>query len=162
MLKGHLFVGNSNPTGPLLTRPLSPGYQEPSLRFQSGWLTKSQVLLQAWVSTSVKWDETENSCGIQAQAGIQTSKPGRALPDTATRGQQHLVLEAPLRVGALTKSPGHSVTQQMLAEPMVTGGLWQQECGRAQREIQGQPHQGTQASEEGAPGSLVPKPGCSS
>lgn len=80
-------------------------------------------------------------------ADILPGRPSRPQPPGGSSTQR----PSSSAGGALTRFPGHPVTQQTLAEPMGTG-LWGQGCGLAQRESRGL-RRGSH--------SLVPKPGCS-
>lgn len=102
-----LLIRNSNLTGALLTRPESGA---PGTRLQilcAVWIMGNQVPLQPSVFSSIRWDKdrklhykagpSSSKTRLWVAIGICTSRP--ALPSIATRGQQHLVLEALLWVG---------------------------------------------------------------
>lgn len=134
------------------------------------WLTENQVLLQASVSSSVKWDSDRKviqKAGPSSSktrpweaSGICTPTPALALPATATRGQQHLVVEGPLW---LCDPVSHQVTQSANADRAdgddraAEIGVWPGSEADPR-----QPHQGIQGFEEGAPGSLFPNQAASS
>lgn len=78
----------------------------------------------------------------ETRLGDPRSQARTALPATAARGQQHLVLETPRPIWSCDQV-GRSFSPSANDGRGLTGGLWGLERGLAQGEIQGQPHLGS-------------------